>query len=237
MLAPSIPPDVDQVLAWLKRRGTQRNRDGMARYGIRSARVFGVSMATMRPLVKRLGRDHDLALALWEAGWLEARVLASFVDEPARVTRAQMNRWCRDFDNWAVCDSVCIHLFDRTPHAFAKVAQWSRRRDEFVKRAAFALLAGLAVHDRQASDAMFEACLPLVERAATDDRNFVKKAVNWALRQVGKRNLALNASAVVVAQRLAASSSAPARWVGRDALRELTSEAVASRLVARGVRS
>ena len=222
MPSPSTQRDVEQVLAWLTRRGTQRNRDGMARYGIRSAKAFGVSMATMRPLVKRLGRDHNLAIALWNTGWLEARVLASFVDEPARVTRAQMDRWCRDFDNWAVCDSVCIHLFDRTPHAFAKVALWSKRRDEFVKRAAFALLAGLAVHDRQASDATFEACLPLVERAATDERNFVKKAVNWALRQVGKRNLALNASAVVVARRLATSSSAPARWVGKDALRELT---------------
>ena len=145
------------IIAWLRRRGTARNRAGMDRFAIRSAKVFGVSMATMRPLVKRLGHDHDLALALWETGWLEARILAGFVDEPARVTPAQMDRWRQDFDNWAVCDSTCIHLFRRTPHAWRKVALWSRRRDEFGQRAAFALLAALAVHDKAAPDAAVRA--------------------------------------------------------------------------------
>jgi 3-methyladenine DNA glycosylase AlkD len=189
-----------------------------------------VSMATMRPLVKRLGRDHDLALALWETGWLEARILAGFIDEPARVTPAQMDRWCRDFDNWAVCDSTCLHLFSRTPHAWRKVATWSRRRHEFQRRAAFALLASLTVHDRAAPDAAFERALVLVEAAASDERNFVKKAVNWALRQVGKRNQRLNTAAVAVARRLATSSQSGPRWVGKDALRELTSDAVVRRL-------
>ena len=151
---------VTEILSWLERRGSRRNRDGMARYGITSTRAFGVSMATMRPLVKRLGRDHQLALDLWDTGWLEARVLASFVDEPTLVTRSQMDRWARDFDNWAVCDSVCIHLFDRTPHAWTKVRIWSRRREEFVRRAAFATLAGLAVHDKRADDRTFIAALP-----------------------------------------------------------------------------
>ena len=227
---------VDDILAWLQRRGTQRNREGMARYGIRSARAFGVSMATMRPLVTRLGRDHDLAIALWETGWLEARVLASFVDDPAQVTRAQMERWCRAFDNWAVCDSVCLHLFDKTPHAFDKVTQWSRRTREFERRAAFALLASLAVHDRRAPDDAFTSRVVLIESAATDERNFVKKAVNWALRQVGKRNAALNAAAVTLARRLAASGSRPARWVGKDALRELTSATTLARIEARAAR-
>jgi 3-methyladenine DNA glycosylase AlkD len=221
---------VRSTLAWLERRGTARNRDGMARYGIRSVKAFGVSMAVMRPLVARLGRDHDLAVALWDTRWLEARILAGFVAEPARVTPALMDRWCRDFDNWAVCDSTCIHLFSRTPHAWRKVASWCRRRDEFVKRAGFALLAALAVHDKKAPDEPFVRGLALVEAASGDDRNFVKKAVNWALRQIGKRNPSLNTRAVAVARRLAASPDSAPRWIGKDALRELTSAVVVSRL-------
>jgi 3-methyladenine DNA glycosylase AlkD len=220
----------DAVLRWLARRGSRRHRDGMARFGIRSQKTFGVSMATMRPLVRRLGRDHDLALALWNTGWLEARVLAAFVDEPEKVTSAQMDAWAAAFDNWAVCDSMCFHLFDRTPHAWKKVRAWSRRKPEFTRRAAFATLAGLAVHHRTATDDEFRAMLPLIERSATDDRNFVKKAVNWALRQIGKRNRRLHRAAVPVARRLAASPDAAARWVGRDALRELTSDAVITRV-------
>jgi 3-methyladenine DNA glycosylase AlkD len=200
----------------------------MARFAIPSHKAYGVSMTTMRPLIKRLGKNHELAAALWEADRHETRILAALVDDPALVTPTQMNRWCRDFDSWAVCDAVCFHLFDRTPHAFRKVDQWAARRDEFVKRAAFALLASLALHDKKASDDEFLR-LPLIEQAASDGRNFVKKAVNWALRQIGKRNLALNAAAVVVAQRLATSAGPTVRWVGKDALRELTSAAVAGR--------
>ncbi len=225
--------DVRRILAWLKRRGSASNRDGMARYGIRSAKAFGVSMATMRPLVKRLGRNHDLALALWDTGWLEARILAGFVADPARVSPALMDRWCRDFDNWAVCDSTCIHLFSRTAHAWRKVPLWSRRQDEFVRRAGFALLAALAVHDKRAPDAAFARGLVHVEAVSGDDRNFVKKAVNWALRQIGKRNPALHAKAVALSRRLAARPDAAPRWIGKDALRELTSPAVVRRLAAR----
>ena len=223
-------PDVRSTLAWLERRGTARNRKGMARYGIRSSKAFGVSMATMRPLVKRLGRNHDLAVGLWESEWLEARILAGFIADPSRVTPALMDRWCRDFDNWAVCDSTCIHLFRRTPHAWRKVPVWSRRQDEFVRRAGFALLAALAVHDKQAPDGPFVRGLALVKRTADDKRNFVKKAVNWALRQIGKRNQALNSRAVALSRQLASSTQAAPRWIGTDALRELSSPAVSRHL-------
>jgi 3-methyladenine DNA glycosylase AlkD len=231
--APSTDQRVRESLAWLKRRGTKRNREGLARYAITAPKVFGVSVAMIRQLGKQLGRDHDLALALWETGWYEARMLTAFVAEPDRVTPAQMDRWGRDFDNWAICDALCFHLFDRTPHAWRKVEQWSRRRDEFVKRAAFALLASLALHDKKAPDAPFSRSLRLVGQAATDNRNFVKKAVSWALRSVGRRNQALNTPAVDVARRLAESDEPAARWVGKDALRDLTSAAVRRRLVRR----
>jgi 3-methyladenine DNA glycosylase AlkD len=223
--------DVDDVLRWLRRHGSQRNREGMARYGIASPKVFGVSMTTMRPLVKKLGRDHELAQRLWATGWLEARILAGFVDEPAKVTPGQMEQWAEDFDNWAVCDSTCLHLFDRTPHAWRKVRDWSRRRPEFVRRAAFATLAGLAVHDRHAPDNAFIESLRYIANAARDDRPYVKKGASWALRQIGKRNRALNIAAVGLARTLASDAdSASARWVGADALRELTSAAVQARL-------
>lgn len=228
-----IEGEVQSVLAWLEQRGTQANRDGMARYAITSDHVFGVSVGTLRQYAKRLGRNHELAAALWDTGWYEARMLASFVDEPACVTRAQMDRWCRDFDNWAICDTVCFHLFDRTPHAWSKIEQWALRREEFVKRAAFALLSSLTVHDKEADDEPFAQGLLLIEEAATDERNFVKKSVNWALRSIGKRSPALNTAAVEVARRLAESPSAAARWVGKDALRELTSPAVLRRLASR----
>ena len=212
---------VDSILAALERLGTRRTRDGMARYGIHAEQAYGVTMAAIQKLAKEIGRDHALAEALWSSGWYEARLLAAFVDEPARVTAAQMDRWCRDFDNWAVCDTVCFKLFDRTTHAYAKVERWSNRRKEFEKRAAFALLASLALHDKRAGDEAFARTLPLIERAASDDRNFVKKGVSWALRSIGRRNGALRASASALARRLAASADPAPRWVGKDALRDL----------------
>ena len=211
-----------EALAWLERRGTKRNRDGMARYAIVAPKSFGVSVAMIRELAKRLGRDHDLALALWETGWYEARMLTAFVAEPERISPARMDRWARDFDNWAICDTLCFHLFDRTPHAWRKIEQWSTKRDEFVKRAGFALLASVALHDKKAPDKPFVAALRLIEAEASDDRNFVKKSVSWALRGIGKRNKALEAAAVNLARRLAESPDPAARWVGKDALRDLT---------------
>jgi 3-methyladenine DNA glycosylase AlkD len=173
--------EVQAALSWLKQKSTKRDRDNLARFGITANKAFGVSVANIQVLAKRLGRSHELAAALWETGWYEARMLTSFVDEPARVTPAQMDRWCRDFDNWGICDTVCFHLFDRTPHAWAKVAEWHDKRDEFVKRAAFALIAGLSLHDKRSDDEPFIESLRFIERAADDERNFVKKGVSWAL--------------------------------------------------------
>ena len=224
---------VAESLAWLERRGTKRNRDAMLRYGIIAPRAFGISVGDIKQLSKRLGSDHELALALWDTGWYEARMLAPFVDEPEKVTAAQMNQWARDFDNWAVCDHACFHLFDRTPHAWRKIEQWSVRREEFVKRAAFALLASVALHDKRAADEPFLDSLALIERAAPDERNFVKKGVSWALRLVGRRNRALNAASVETARRLIDSPHDAARWIGRDALRELTGAVVRRQLAAR----
>lgn len=217
---------VGDVLAWLERRGTKRNREGMARYAITAPKVFGVSMAVIQELARDVGQDHALAEALWQTGWYEARMLAAFVDEPGRVTAAQMDRWARDFDNWAICDTLCFKLFDRTPHAWRKIRQWSTRREEFVKRAAFALLASVALHDKDAPDEPFLESLAIIEQGAIDDRNFVKKGVSWALRGVGRRNQALNEASIATARRLAASGSPGPRWVGKDALRELASVAV-----------
>ena len=222
-----------EALAWLKSKGSTRIRERMAGFGIPPGKAYGVPMAQMQQLAKRLGRDHTLAAALWATGQYEARIVAAYVDEPGRVTPGQMDRWCRAFDNWGICDTVCFVLFDRTPYAFAKVAQWSGRREEFIKRAAFALLASLALHDQTAADRQFVACLPMIERAAADERNFVKKGVSWALRSVGRRNAAMNAEAVAVARRLAAAPDAASRWVGKGALRELTSAAVKKRLKSR----
>jgi 3-methyladenine DNA glycosylase AlkD len=222
--------DVKEVLAWLKAHATKAARDAMARYAIPSDHALGVPIGVLKQYSLQLGRHHELALALWDTGVYEARMLASFVDEPARVTPAQMDRWCADFDNWAVCDHACFHLFDKTPHAWTKVAQWAGRRDEFGKRAAFALLWGLSAHDRTSGDAPFLRGLELIERAATDERHFVMKAVNMALRATGKRSPALHAEAVKVARRLADATAPAPRWIGKDALRELGSPGVARRL-------
>jgi 3-methyladenine DNA glycosylase AlkD len=228
----TVRSQVEFALAWLERHSTKATLNGMARYSIPSADAYGVAMKDIKALGTMLGRDQPLAAALWATGVYEARMLASFVGDPERLTAAQMERWCKDFDNWAFCDAMSFNLFDRTPHAWSKVAQWSRRRNEFQKRTAFALVWSLTVHDKSADDEPFRRALVLIEREAGDGRHFVKKATNMALRAIGKRNRTLNAAAVVVARRLAQSTDATARWVGKDALRELTSPAVMTRLEA-----
>src|SRR5262245_52517857 len=227
---PQVREQVEAALAALKRKSTKRDHDNLARFGITASRAYGVSMANVQLIAKSLGRNHALAMALWETGWYEARLLTSFVDEPQRVTSAQMDRWCRDFDNWGICDTVCFHLFDRTPFAWKKVAQWHDKRDEFVKRGAFALLASLALHDKRAADELFIKGLTFVERAADDDRNFVKKGVSWALRLIGRRNPVLNAEAMTVATRLSSAADPAARWIGKGAVRELSSPVVMRKL-------
>jgi 3-methyladenine DNA glycosylase AlkD len=216
-----LPARLKSALAALERKSTRHDLDNLARFNITASKPLGVSMANMRVIAKGLGHDHELALALWKTGVYEARMLATLVDEPDRVTAAQVESWCRDFDNWAIVDTACFALFDRTPHAWAKVSQWSKRRGEFQRRAAFALLWSLTVHDKAAEDAKFTRGLALIENAASDERHFVKKAVNMALRATGKRNAKLRVAAATVARRLAASGDPSARWVGKDALREI----------------
>jgi 3-methyladenine DNA glycosylase AlkD len=231
--APPVRVRLAAAMAELEKRRSKRVRDGMARYGLPSDHAIGVAVGDIQRLGKAIGRDHELAQALWATGVYEARMLTAFVGDPARVTPAQMDRWCRDFDNWGICDTLCFHLFDRTPHAFARVAPWCASRREFVRRAGFALLACLAAHDRTSGDAPFRRCLPLIERGASDERNFVKKGVSWALRGVGRRSPALHAASLALARKLAASEDATARWVGRDAIRDLTKPAVVKKLAAR----
>ena len=218
---------LDAALAELETLADGSGEAGVARFGIVTAdRVIGMSMKQVQALAKRIGRDHALALELWDRGVYEARMLACYVDDPAQVTPVQMDAWAASFDNWATCDTACFVLFDRTPHGFAKVDEWAVRNDEFGRRAAFALLASLALHDKKASDRPFLDRLPLIEQAATDDRNFVKKGVNWALRGVGMRKSpVLKAAALALADRLAASPDRTARWIGRDAARQLRARA------------
>jgi 3-methyladenine DNA glycosylase AlkD len=229
------------VMDELAAMASEESRAGMARYGINVAHAFGVSVYELRRMAKALGTDHDLALALWDTGSHEARLLASMVDDPAAVTEAQMEEWAAAFDSWDVCDQVTSNLFDKTPFAYDKVREWSAAEDEWVKRAAFATAAALAVQDKAAPDERFLAILALVRREAGDGRNFVKKAVNWALRNIGKRNAALHAAAIDTAEAILAAAEAlaaadrrdaaarSARWVARDALRELRSDKVLRR--------
>jgi len=234
---------VAAILEDLRALGDDESRAGMARYGINVDNAYGVSVYELRRVAKRLGRNHELALALWRTGNHEARLLACFVDDPAAVTVEQMDAWVVDFDSWDVCDQATCSLFDQTPFAWDMAVAWAARPGEWVRRAGFALMAGLAWHDRRAADDDFAPFLRLIEEHAFDERNFVKKAVNWALRNIGKRNLELNATARECAQRIRAAaderaggsrggdaSARSARWVANDALRELASPKVLARL-------
>jgi 3-methyladenine DNA glycosylase AlkD len=210
-----------ELLAALRAQANPTNVAGMARYGINTAGTLGVPIPVIRRLAREAGRSHALAADLWASGIHEARILATLVEEPARATRRQMNQWARDFDSWDVCDQACQNLFRYTPFAWAMAAAWAGARPEFVRRAGFSLMAGLAVKDKTAPDEDFEALLPLIAAAATDERNLVKKAVNWALRAIGKRNPRLRRAAIAAAGDLLAIDSPAARWIARDALREL----------------
>ena len=230
MAGASRAMDKDDVLRWLERKGTRRAVEGMARYGIQAKHAFGVPMSTLLALRKRLGKDHALSTALWATGWYEARLLAALVGDPERVTRRQMNAWAAGFENWADCDTVCFHLFDRTPFAFERAREWAASPREFVRRGGFVLMACLALHDKASPDDRFLPLLPLIEKGSRDERNFVKKGVSWALRGIGRRSRALYAASLEVAKRLAASEEAPCRWVGKDALRDLANAKVRARL-------
>jgi len=210
-----------QLVEKLKALGTTENVEGMAKFGINPQNTLGVSVPNIRSLA-RGQRDHRLALDLWETGYHEARILAAFVDDPSLVTPEQMDAWAADFDSWDVCDQVCIALFGKTPYAVEKAQAWSTRPEEFVKRAGFALMAAMAWQAKQASDEVFLQFLPLIIRESPDGRNFVKKAVNWALRQIGKRNPFLREAAIRTAHEIQSLGTPAGRWIAADALRELT---------------
>lgn len=221
---------VKDVLENLRNKARPEQLKGMAKYGMTVEKRLGVSVPDMRKLAKEIGRDHKLALDLWKTGIAEARIVAGMVADPAKLTEEQMEDWVRDIDSWDVCDQVCMNLFEKSELAWKKIIDWSEREEEFVKRAAFSLIACLAWHDKKASDEEFTELLPVITRAATDERNFVKKAVNWALRNIGKRNLSLNEAAISAAKEIRRLDSKAARWIAADAIRELESEAVQTRL-------
>lgn len=225
---------VPRALAILRRHGSRRNVEGMAHFGIVSKDVYGVSKPILDKVAREIGKNHKLGMQLWDTGNHDARLLGVLISESPRVTSTQMEAWVKTFDNWDVCDGACCHLFAAAGPAWDKALRWTRRKNEFEKRAGFAMIAYLAVHDKVAEDARFAPCLEAIEREARDDRNFVRKAVNWALRNIGKRNLPLNQLAIACAERIRESGTRAGRWIAADALRELRSEAVHTRLRRKG---
>jgi 3-methyladenine DNA glycosylase AlkD len=219
--ATTATPSAEDVVAWLRKSATKATRDGMARYGIPADHAFGVPVNVMLKKAKEIGRNHELSLALWKTGFYEARMMASYVSEPERMTAAQMDAWCDDFDSWAIVDTVAWHAFEKSPHAWKKITQWSRAKGEFQKRASIALLATMALHIKTIDDDAFADMLPLVERMAQDERNFVYKGANWALRAIGLRSERLRHDAGELAAELSESANAWTRWVGKDALKKL----------------
>jgi 3-methyladenine DNA glycosylase AlkD len=221
---------VKGVLDKLQSKAKPEQLKGMAKYGMAVEQRLGVSVPDMRKLAKEIGRDHKLALGLWRTGIAEARILAGMVGDPAKLTEEQMEDWVKGINSWDVCDQVCMNLFEKNQLAWKKIVDWSEREEEFVKRTAFSLIACLAWHDKKASDEKFIELFPIIIREATDERNFVKKAVNWALRNIGKRNLNLNRAAINAAKEIQQLDSKAARWVASDAIRELESEGIQKRL-------
>jgi len=220
----------EEILKKLKSFSNPKNVEGMARFGINPQGTYGVSIPIIRGIAKEIGKNHELALRLWKSGIHEARILAGMIEEADKVTENQMDLWVKDFDSWDVCDQVCMNLFDKTKFSYKKAVEWSSRREEFIKRAGFALMAVIAFHDKNAKDSDLIKFLPIIEKESTDERNFVKKAINWALRQIGKRNINLNKEAVKTAKEIRNIDSKAARWIAEDAIRELTSEAIKKRL-------
>jgi 3-methyladenine DNA glycosylase AlkD len=221
---------VKEVLDKLQTKAGPENLSGMAKYGMAVEQRLGVSVPEVRKLAKEIGTDHKLALELWKTGIAEARILAAMVDDPTKLTEEQMEDWVKDIDSWDVCDQVCMNLFEKNQLAWKKIMDWSEREEEFVRRAAFSLIACLAWYDKKASDEKFIELLPVITRGSTDERNFVKKAVNWALRNIGKRNLNLNKAAIEAAKEIRRLDSKAARWIAADAIRELESDPIQQRL-------
>lgn len=219
-----------EILRKLKSLSNPKNVECMARFGINPKNTYGVSIPNLRRLAKDIRKNHALAQQLWKSGIHEARILAAMIDELKKISEEQMDSWARDFDSWDVCDQVCMNLFDKTKFAYKKAVEWSSRKEKFVKRAGFAIIASLAFHDKNAKDENLIKFLPIIKKESIDDRNFVKKAVNWALRQIGKRNSRLNKNAIETAKEILKMESKSAKWIASDALKELTSKAVQKRL-------
>lgn len=211
------------VIAKLKSsaKPSRKNFEGMARFGINTKNALCIGIPVLRKMAKEIGKSHELALELYDSGIHAAKILAGMIDEPEKVTESQVEKWAKGFDSWGVCDQVCSNLFDKTCFAWRKAASWSKRKEEFVKRAGFAIMAALAVHDKKASDKDFMNFFPLIKKESIDERNFVKKAVNWSLRQIGKRNRKLNKEAIKTAREILKINSKSAKWIARDALKEL----------------
>jgi len=220
----------ENILKRLKALSNSKTVEGMARFGINPENTYGVSIPNLRRIAKEVGKDRSLAQQLWNSGIHEARILASMIDDPNQVTRKQMDVWIKDFNSWDVCDQCCMNLFSKTSMAWEKAIGWTKREKEFEKRAGFVLMACLAWYDKESSDKKFLVFLPAIKREANDNRNYVKKAVNWALRNIGKRNLNLNKKAIETAKEVQKMDSRSAKWIASDAIRELTSEAVQERL-------
>jgi 3-methyladenine DNA glycosylase AlkD len=222
--------EFEDILKKLESLSSPEDVAGRAKFGINSPKAYGVRIPELRSMARETGKNHELAERLWKYGYSETRIMASMIDDPQLVTEDQMERWVLDFDSWDVCDQCCMNLFRKTPFAYKKIWEWGEMEEEFVKRAAFTLIATLAVHDKKADDEKFIELFPLIIRESTDERNYVKKAVNWALRQIGKRNLSLNEKAIALAQEIQKIDSKSARWIALDALRELKSEKVQGRI-------
>ena len=222
---------LEDVMKKLKARARPDALEGMARYGMVAERRLGVSVPDMRKLAKELGKDHKLALELWKTGILEARIVAAMIEEPEKLIEKQMEDWVKDINSWDVCDQVCMNLFEKTPLAWKKILDWSEREEEFVKRTAFSLIACLAWHDKEAEDEKFIKLFPVIKNCSTDERNFVKKSVNWALRNIGKRNPDLNKAAIKAAREIQLIDSRASRWIASGVIRELESESVKRRLI------
>jgi 3-methyladenine DNA glycosylase AlkD len=220
----------NQVIAELRKNGNKENLEGMKRFGINANKAFGVNVPVMRALAKVIGKNHELALELWESGYHEARHVAAMIDDPKLVTKAQMNKWVRDFNSWDICDGTCSNLFRKTPYAIEKIFEWCEKKDEYVRRAGFSLMCYVAVHHKTRDDEEFLEFFPLIKKYSVDERNFVKKAVNWALRQIGKRSRFLNEEALKVAKEIQALDSKSAKWIASDAIRELTNPKILARL-------
>jgi len=216
----------EEVISQLKSMGDPKNIEGMGRFGIKTENNYGNSVTTLRKYAKKIGKNHDLAVKLWESGIRDARMVAACIEDPETVSEEQVDTWVRDFDSWDICDYCCGHFFDKTPFAYKKVREWTKNKELFVKRAGFSLIAWLAVHDKKKSDSEFESFFKIIKRESIDDRNYVKKAVNWALRNIGKRNNNLNKKAIKIAEEIKKNDSKSAKWIASDAIRELTSDKV-----------